>query len=530
MATEVADAKSRTPLVRVMDSDGMAFMPLHQGMSRVGHDSFIQIDINPAVATTALSNGDTVNFDMEPNDAFNIKNLIVKLQLTFAGTVQTVPGPYLFDRIRIIANKGNGDTLQTIYPEQMVWHLAQMDTGEKEHWEEKAQVRWGDTWKHRILRPPKQHVSGDVVDVYLPLPISFWNMDAIHLQHISEEIRFRMEFNSDFAVSGTATNVTVTGLSFQIRQDELTDSENNAWVDAQQSMSHMYNYLDVVRLDYNDKTATISTETKYDLQNFTGKVPFLMIVHKLADSPAASTGTLYTYANIGDAATFDLKSPNNQSLLGKGNAIKADYLEHQYVLHARQKAVKGMYILQFCDSLQKAVAGAIDNYFQFIGDREQLSIVYGPQNVGEVHTVTTTNADNDGGVGGQVGYAGHFSDAHAHDATAAAVEADLDALEPLDRRGYTTTVTAVPFGAASTTKTITFNVQDGKVSDNIGLPHWNCSQLTDGGTADVFVSSALTTPGSNGWTTSSSYQISIFAYYYKRVAILPNGRLRCWTL
>jgi hypothetical protein len=516
-------AKSKERLSKVSTNEGL--LPSHQAVSISGMDSHIVINLRPSAASTALSNGDDLLFDLEPRNGFNIKDIVLRLRLTCAtAAVTTVPGPYLIDRIRIEANKGSGDTLQTIYPEQIIWMYANMNQHEQEFYRNNGHFHLEECKKwYRFTKPLPLQV-GDVKDVYIPIPGAFWHNQAIHLQQIKEDIRFRIELNSDFVVSGTATNVTVSDVSLLIRQDDQTSSESADWVSQGQSRPHVYNYLDVIKVTDNQTNQAVSTESKYDLDNVVGKVPFILCVHKPASSPAASDESLYNYYEIGDASTWDLKSPNNESLFGRGNGLRTDYLRLQWMNHVGRKPIHGMYMIPFTNDTDVSDAGMMDNYFPFVGDKETLSVTYTSAPTSEVHTFTTSDTADSGSY--KMFYGGHYSAPIAYNGNAAAIKAAVELMPPIRDRHITVTAS----GAATSTFTLTYDAGSFRVSDDFkGEPMRLIESSLSDGTVGATFAETVSTYGKDGFV-DQSYSVELFVFYFKRLMVSKDGRLSCKTL
>lgn len=524
--SSIVNAQSRVRKARINDIKGTGVIPVEQSVAVIGMNSYITIDIRPTPATNSINNGNDLLFDLEPHDAFNIKDIMLRMKVSVTSAIDTVPAPYWIKRIRLLANKGSGDELMKIYPEQIIQHYAQMDDERREFFRRNGHIGLYEDSQQIIVTSPPTLQSGDSKEIYIPFPQTFLNMNAIQLMHMREDIRIRIELNSDFVVSGTAANFSLDGVSVLIAQDELDDNENRQWVQESMRAPQYYNYLDVLRIDENAKTLTAGSETKFDLQNAFGKSPFVLSVHKPAATPIASDKSLYTYSPVGDAGLWELKSPNNEPLLGKGSSIRSDYLQYLHLVYFGTKPVKGMYVLPFCHDPASAVDGVVDGYFQFDGSKDQLSVIYPAAPTQEVHTFTLTNLANDLGVFRlQIG--GESTDYLSAIATVGDLKTAVEALKPMSDHGYEVTFDST-FGSG-TPVLATFDATDGRVSDEIGPMRFDIATMNDGGTLEIGTS-AVSTYGVDGWTTGAGYKHESFVYYFKRLKISKDGRLSCRTL
>ena len=115
-----------------------ALYPAHQSVYTAGQDSYITIPATPSPATTILGSGNSYYFDLEADEVSRIDDLCLRFRITCSSAdVECVPPPYWFSRIVIEAEKGSGDELAHIYPENMViWDSLTKNRVERE----KAQV------------------------------------------------------------------------------------------------------------------------------------------------------------------------------------------------------------------------------------------------------------------------------------------------------------------------------------------------------------------------------------------------------
>src|SRR5690606_5428431 len=518
---QIFDAKSRIGLV---PSNNGGLQPDFQSIARTGIESYIQIDMRPNPSTSALTNGDDLLFDLEPNDGFNIKDMVLRLRVSCSNAeVQTVPAPYLFKRIRIISNKGSGDTLQTIYPEQLVHWNRILEEPDREWVERNGHIKFLKGPHEMKIIAPEALAVGEIKESYIPLPMSWWQMQAIQLQELREDGRIWIELDSDFVVSGTSTNVSLDAVTLLINQDDLNDQENKEWISAQENHEHRYRYLDVIRITDNSKTLTASSESKFDLQNIVGKCPFLLVYIKPSAAPSASNGAKWLYTHLGHNTKFDLRSTTNESMLGKGNGIRADYLEYLYALTHKQKPVRGVYMIPFTNDPLSAVSGVIDNFFDFTGDKDTLSITFDSAPVQEVHRITASATIDGGSYRYYIG--GEFSSELDHDANDAAQKAAIEAIPIVDKWGYTVT----SGGNVTATRDYTWGSGNGRVSETLGLLQILGNSLKDGG-VNATLTTSLLTRGREGFITGSGYTVEIHAYYYRELLVDKNGRLYASTV
>lgn len=521
--TKVLHPKSRLPLTPINDN-GNKLIPAYQTTARAGMNTYISIDLRPNANTNALANGDDLLFDLEPHEANNIKDLLIEYTVSCSNArVQTSPAPYWHKIIEIKANKGSDDTLQRIYPEQIIRHYMTMNDEEREFAQKSGHIRFQNFKNHIKVLEPEYFEVGDTKKIYIPFPLSFWHMNAIMFQHMTEEIRIRISFNENFVIDGTASNLSLDNVRILIVQDELNAIEKQQWVKDNMSMDHTYNYLDVIRLEELQKTLQPNVEAKFDLQNIVARVPYLLVVHKPSTNPVASDKSIFNYLDVGDNALFELKSPNNEPLLTKGNPIDKNYVEYLWSQSMRNKPLQGFYIIPLCHDTEKADSGVIDNFFKFIGQKETLSIIYGSTGTSETHLIDTDAVATAGSY--SIGYKDCITNSIPYNDSAANVAAAINSLECVKNRGYTASVDQ---NLDAGDMTITFDqYKDGRVSNEIGTPYIIPHTTFAGPTT---ITSSVSQYGKIGWESSSNRKTEIYAYFYRRLTVSKQGKLYTKTL
>lgn len=525
----VEHPKNDVAFANINDVRGSGHIPAVQVIAEVQKENYITVYMNPPPPTTCMSNGTLVWFDLQPRIAQNVKTFDLRLSITCSNAKVTVtPSMYWFKTIRVRINKGSGDYIQWIYPENIVMHYALMDPIRRSWYETHGMVKFYEGKHNYRLVYPNPLEVGETRDVYIPIPTSFWDMGAIHFQHMTQDIRFEFEFDSDFVISGTASNITVNNIAVVINQFDMTGDEQEQWLRDFRYNAHYYNYLDCIRVTDNSKTMTQSAKTNFDLQNFTAKSPFLWVVIKPSTAPVASDHSKYRPLAWGEDATVEIENPSNEPLLGKGNAPKWEYLEKRYVELTGKKPIMGFYLINFSQSIYDSFNGVIKGFYPLAGIKDTLAITFGSGGIQETSTFVAGTAPTAGSY--SVTFNGRTLGNVAYNATFATVASAINGADPFVRTGQTATITAS--GNATTiattqTLTITFAVKDGKVSENADD---KVIELHGEALADQAFTSAIGKRGKAGWNTTSSAQIEIYCYYYRRLKVGTDGVLSVRTL
>ena len=503
--------------------EGGALLPLHQAHMTGGMDGTITVPATPAISSDILGSGNTYYYDLEPDTIGRIDDICFRFTITCStADVECLPPQQWFSRLILEAEKGSGDELIHIYPENMVfWSFL---TENREGREKSSRLgNWArikldhEAAEKYGINEKTKFKAGETRDVYLQIPALFLHLNALDMRHTRNDFRFRMEFSNDIVVSGDRTNLSLDSLNLvaQTFNEESFDYRHR--MGRSQKNDHKYIYLDHEILSYNSYTLNAGATQKFALDQFVGKCPFLFVVIKPNNAPVASDKSKINYVEIGKDGTFDITNPSSQSLLGNGTAIKQDYVYDQWTKQTGNPHVKGVYLINFSKSVKQSLAGKICGFFEFVGVRDYLEITFDSAPTQEVHTITTDAL----GVTGSYRYAfenGIISDQELdYDAEPAAIQTAINAIPQLAERDISVTVND---GIdAVTSQTVTFNNRSGKVSDEFGK-----ITILGNGTPKVN-STTVSTPHKSGWSSGSNYTVEIHMYKYRCLEVSKRGKI-----
>ena len=508
---------------KVSEKDGL--IPLHQSTMTGGQDGYITIPATPTIATNILGSGNQYYFDLENDTVGRIDDLCLRFQITCSNAdVELVPPPYWFSRIVLEAEKGSGSELIHIFPQNMVlwnWLTEDRIEREKSSWLQNydyVEIKSENAEKYCISERTK-FKAGETRDVYLPLPALFMHLNAIDMKHIRSDFRIRMEFSNDVVVSGDVSNISVDNLEAVIRTFSEESFDYQSRMKSLRSNDHKYIYLDHERLTYNDKTLNASQKTRFALDQFVGRCPFLIVVIKPNNNPIASDKSLFNYVEIGRDGTFDITNSSSQSLLGNGTALKQDHIYEIFSNQTNNPHLTGVYLIPFCDNVKKSITGHINGFMSFVGIKDYLEITFDSAPTNEVHTVNL-GATSPSGTYRYAFEKGVISDQelNASDGVST-IESAIDGIPQLAERDITVDVNDDLVGTAS--QTITFSDNAGKVSQDLGK-----ITILGNGISKVN-STSVSTVGKKGWNSGSNYQVEIYMYKFKCLKVDKNGRLQC---
>ena len=503
-----------------------AVWPPHQITATAGSDAYVHLSCSPAPPTTSLNSGNTINFDIERDTIKLIDDIIIRFRVSCSSAdVETLPVHYWCNRLIVEAERGSADELIHIYPENfIIWDYLTENRVNREtsqyysnyystpYKSENAEKYW--------IRENNKFKAGETRDVYLKIPALFFHLKAIDMTHVRSDLRLRLELSNDIIVSGSASNLSLDSLDLVCQNFAEEDFDRNFRTKMLLTEPHKYMYCDCERYQVSDKTLNAGATTKIELDQFTGKMGFAVVVIKPSTTPAASDKSKINFVEIGQEGTMDITNPNSQSLLGQGTALKEGHLYQIFSQQTNNPHVKGMYIIPFSENVKKALAGSMATGFrEFVGLRDYLELTFDSAPTQEVQTISLGTTASSGTYRYGFEKCGLSDQELDYDDGASDIQTAINAMpELLDRNISVTVNDGID---AVTSQTITFNANSGKVSDELGK-----ITILGNGTPKVN-STSVTTTGRRGFTSGSNYQVNVYMYKFKCLNVDKNGRLSC---
>lgn len=517
---EVKNIKGKKPKV-----------PVIQSLAHMGSDSYYTIPSSNPVSSTSISNGTYHYFDLEVNTLGLVEDLYFRFKITCSSSAVTVlPGHYLVKDWRLMASKGQLEICKW-YPENIIlWQYAFLDDRGRKFNEKmsmfhlneiksEGQYRYTDG-KDEIFR------VGDSRYVYLPVPLSFFHLKGINMNHLSRDLRFEIHFNNDWVVSGSASNLSLDGIDLVCRSHEITQEDKMYEEVLLKKQPHEYIFLDYVQLNNNSKTLTASTETLYQLDAFSNiKGAFLLFVIKPSTAPVASDRSQITFMEFGDLAKIDFKNPTNESLLGNGQGLLQTDIYEIFKNNLNNLPIQGFYILPFSENVKESLLGIVNGFHQFDSRNDQLSIIFGAAGTAHSFDISMNNTANDAGYY-QIALGGDLTDNLVYNTSAANIQTAINNLKCVKDRGYTCSVTNTMEADCS----LNFHQhRDGRIDIELGIPQVIPSSLNDGG-IPAYTETVNSVYGIKGFNTSATYQLVCYCAYFRKIQIDTNGNVEVYNL
>lgn len=523
MATVVS--RNEAKLKTVGDGSNNA-LPIFQSFATVGHKEWYQIPIQPSAPSTAFSNAPkTVYYDLQKHDCKAVEDMCIKLTISATADTQIVGAPYLFDLISIWSNRGSGQELIRLRPEDLItWCMITMNEEERDEWSRLMNFNLADMKsenERKYWYNENSYIRANTTKtIYFPLPLNWIKFGALDMSH-SSDLRFRFDVSSDVCITGSPSNLSLDNIELIVCSHNESEFDQLAREARNKKQHHSYHFLQSQRLQINDKSLVAGNKSEFYVDSITGKIAFFLICVKPSTNPTASDGSLFNFVDIGES-TLDLESTAGRSMLGNGNPVSTTVLKHHLAEQLGSKPFRGYYILPLTEDIKKAyIGGSIQGFYQLYGQRDKIVINFSNSPTAEVHEISLGTTATNGNYRYCFDNTFAISDTDAiyddSTSTLATLIQDIPILKDRD-----ITVSTVSDNLASTTtQSITFDTDSGPVSEMFG----KLTILGHNGTPKVN-STTVSTYYNSGFTTGSNYQVEIFAYKYKKFIVSKEGDLQ----
>ena len=501
-----------------------AMTPVYMASGHNGYENFYTVDIQPSVPSNAFANSKELLFDLETSDVPEIKDLYFRFTVSCENApIKLRPIPYIIRRVIVDAQSGLGDEIARIEPLNIVlWEYMTKTVEQRDQNQFMCGIEYKNKGKKQIIKAPESNymIAGDTRDFYLPIPVSFLKLSSIDMR-FNKTIRFRIELTNDCLETGSVNNCVLDNVALMIKsfnpnnQDEISNQK------ARTTLNYEYTYLDCEKQTFSDKNLNSNTEVKFELDQFKGRSPFIVVVIKGNSNPSGEDN--YKFREIGETGSITITSSSGQDLLNNGRPCSEAQYYQTWTEELDAPNLKGCYIINFSENINKSLIGAPCGFREFDNQKDYLEIKFGDSGRSEVHTLTSTNGSNDSGsfklaCGSNIGL-----QELAYDSLDVDIEAEIksvcDCEYDVDISG------SVDDGTIVTT----FNHKDGRVKNDTGILNIASHDISLGVTRDRYTCSQ-TTPGKVGWDSGNDYQTEIYFYHFKNVHIAKNGTISCFKM
>lgn len=500
---------------------GSAQTPAYMSAGHNGYENYFNVDIQPTVPSGAFSNSKRILFDLESNDVPEIKDILFRFTISCQNApIKLRPFPYVIKKLVVEAQTGLGDEIARVRPFNIVlWEFLTKSVEQREQSEFSCGIKYTNKGRKQFIEAPDSNYMevGDTRDFYLPIPISFLKLSSIDMRY-NKPIRFTIELNSDCLETGLVDNCVLDNISAMVRsfkssyEDELNTQKIRTTLDSE------YTYLDCELQTFSDKTLNAAAEVNFELDQFKGISPFIVVCIKGNSNP--SNDDNYKFREIGEKGSITITSSSGQDVLSSGKPLTEAQLYQTWIEELETPNLLGCYIINFSESITKSLIGIPNGFRTFDNQKDYLQIKFGDSGRSEVHSIASSNDSNDSGYF-KLGCGSSFS-------LTELPYNDLDVNVEEQIKDITNSIYDVDISnnLDDGDMTITFNHKDGRVSNDQGIVNVISHDVSLGVTRDRFTSSK-TTSGRVGWDSGNNYQTEIYFYHFKHVNIDKDGNISC---
>lgn len=465
------------------------------------------IVMSPGAATNVLSNGTQFSYILQRNSLRVMHNPLFRFKITASSSwIKVAPTPYWWQRIENYSRSNNQVELCRTYNDNLMIDLSSVvDDTQLQYWQDLCNF-------NSTYYDGKRQEAGTSRYYYLPLIASMYDLAEIDESSFSNaDIEWRFYPQNGILVAGSGT-YTLDEVAL-ICEEEIPDSVS------QLSLNNLMtnyvkatNYLVPVINTVTNTTMNQSTTYYYGLDVFNHRSSFMVVCIR----PTSPSNTGNGFMNFADLSggSMDVVSPANQSLLGGGTPVAADYLrlvEAGRQFNSNFFKDNCVYPIVWCNDVLSAYAGRSEGYFLFDSTKNQLAITTPGAPTNEVQTCTFSIAVTAGTF--KVAWKGVQSTVLQYNDTPTTIQTAIQAIQTVIDAGINVVVNQTPSANTSLTFTIT-----GKSGQPIAL-YSNfevSSALTGASSAAVSASVALTTGSVPGWL-NGNYDLQIYSYHLSQI-------------
>jgi hypothetical protein len=293
--SDLIPATAFLELVSHTEADGnVVLIPANQRYHVVEHLELNTINVDNGVSVPAdfTVAGQMVQFRLQRSSYGLVKGLNVILQVKETGgsnPVQTVPLPFLFQRIEYWANGANGVKIQTLYPETMFFDsLAFYSEEQKSRFYGQQLLNYTQSNGFG-----QQFIPASTTVKYI-MPIwGDWlsQTKGVLLPALQDDIWVKLYLATN-PVSGViypgktaAGTLGIANIQLQVEQQDITTSDMKDLINQYRYNKLEKNFLDTVIATNLSSAITAGSAFRYQLTGITGWVPYMFVLLRATGQP-----------------------------------------------------------------------------------------------------------------------------------------------------------------------------------------------------------------------------------------------------
>ena len=443
-------------------------------------------------------------------------HLSLKIVIDIAGSDAVLtPVPLWFQRCDI-RTATNNEVVATMYDDSTMFSiLAGLKKGQTRALLKNINMDYGEEGYLGTAHPlaPGRHIF------YLPL-VTLFNGYDLYWKNAKSDLIFDIQCPQSIVSSGSGT-VSCGGMQLICEAASISATDMALYENHEKMYVRENIFLDPIRVPFTAQHLTAGASNLLDLTPLQGKCAFL-VVYIRESGASSSNNSIMKLLNMGDNedASIDIVDASGHSIYGMGSAVETKLLRNEHSVHHFDSdflSHKAMYVIPFCNSIPNSVAGHINGFQQFVGDKLQLQLNLPPAPIKEVHTITSTAAPDAGFY--RFDFRSETSEEIPFNATPAEMAAAFNKLKQASRFN----ITAEFSGSLSSNSTITVTFTTPETAGLNGDPLDIFSNGLSAAGSPVSSKAERSVAGTSGLATGL-YDVTVYGYVFKRASYF-NGTL-----
>ena len=521
-----ADPLVRAPKRAKLDATNMQVaMKREQAVSYGGRPTKVTHIMTPAASTVALNSTSQFSMYIEADSVRLLKDGIFRFRVNNAsgGSITPVATPLWWERIEVYDRHSSAE-IARCYGDVLYWFLMSQDEEVLRNWS--SLIGYDPT---TYSQSPVPQANNTTRYYWMPWPYAFWTGLGLDMSLMRGDIEIKFFPKGNISVGAEAVSLTEVALVSDTELMTLKDHQH--WMQTVDTFAMRHQYIDSQRYRLTGQTLAAGLTYNFELDAFHHMSAGLVLcIRDEANTPNSNLNNASTRYLALEGGTIDHKSLSGQSVFGRGRPVPSEYMRYVVgtdLFNNNFIRYNAVYCVPFTHNIHAALAGEIDGFHEFRGDRELLEVVMPPAVVPEVQTIT--------GVGTavatdfiKISYKGAYTAGFAANTALAVIQPLVNALPTVVADGITVVLTGDTFDQAACATVFTITTIQGQ-GVNLGGASFQAHQAfvdVAGASTLSALNTTLTTPGiPGGWpATVTTYQVDIYSLYTREITF-SRGRL-----
>ena len=440
-----------------------------------------------------------------------LRHLVFKVEHTITGGPAVLaPCQYWIPELSL-RDSGSGEVIQRTYDDtSLLTMLFRCAAGkQRSMFKSGVNMESEELGKYGLSKP----LMPGTYTFFIPVLTSiFENFQGLFLNDLQGDLMIDWTTPNTIVAAGPGV-VSSSTISFLVEGAELHNSDINLYKSRYMSSVSECRFLQAHRSEFLSMQLTAGQVNKLPLRSVDGLCAFQAVMVRptgvLNDNINFNTWKLL---NVGDSngAAIDLTTNSGKSILGNGSPVPTRWLrQHQSVDLFDNDFItrKPVYLLNYCESINGALAGRINGGKVFVGsDADEVRISLPPAPLPEVQGFQYTAAPSIY----FFMFRGERSALISGGADVGTIKQVIEAMREVKARNITVTASAV--ASAGLSFTLTFNDPEGTFDGDL----FQCNMGNSVGVTTTRLQASV--PG----LVTGQYDVYVYSFLYNKCSYVGN--------